>query len=284
MKTSAPAKNPVARALWFIESHLGDAIGLDDVADVAGLSRHHLVRAFGAATGRSVMRYLRGRRLSLAARSLAEGAPDILGVALSAGYASHEAFTRAFRDQFGQTPEMVRASADLCALALVEPIRMDETHGPALDAPRIEQGRTLLVAGLAERCDMAGAAGIPALWSRFLEHFGHIPGQVGDKAYGVIWNGDDEGNMEYMAGAEVADFSDLPAEFTRLRIPAQIYAVFAHRGHITGIRATWMAIWGQALPAAGLTVADAPAFELYGREFDPRTGFGGFEIWVPVKA
>jgi len=44
----------------------------------------------------SVMRYVRGRQLTEAARCLASGAPDILAIALEAGYGSHEAFTRAF--------------------------------------------------------------------------------------------------------------------------------------------------------------------------------------------
>ncbi|WP_164034337.1 helix-turn-helix domain-containing protein, partial [Serratia marcescens] len=72
-------------------------------------------------------RYLRGRRLSQAARSLAAGAPDILAVALDAGYGSHEAFTRAFRDQFGMTPELVRDRRRLDNVPLVEPITMNET-------------------------------------------------------------------------------------------------------------------------------------------------------------
>jgi AraC family transcriptional regulator len=101
--------NPVEKALWYIESHFADEISLDDVARVAGVSRFHLVRAFQAATGRPVMRHVRGRRLTEAARVLADGAPDILAVALDAGYGSHEAFTRGFRDQFGLPPEAVRA-------------------------------------------------------------------------------------------------------------------------------------------------------------------------------
>jgi AraC family transcriptional regulator len=96
--------NPVEKALWFVETHFASDIALEDIAKIAGVSRHHMVRAFGAATGRSVMRYVRGRRLSEAARLLANGVPDILTIALEAGYGSHEAFTRAFRDQFGLTP------------------------------------------------------------------------------------------------------------------------------------------------------------------------------------
>src|SRR6202051_2238086 len=97
--------NPAQRALWFIESHLAEELTLDEIADVAGISRFHMVRAFAAATGFSVMRYVRARRLSEAARALANGAPDILTLALEADYGSHEAFTRAFRDHFGVTPE-----------------------------------------------------------------------------------------------------------------------------------------------------------------------------------
>ncbi len=81
---------PVERALWFIENRISGDISLQAIAASAGVSSHHLARAFGAATGQSLMRYARGRRLSEAARSLAAGAPDILAVALDAGYGSHE--------------------------------------------------------------------------------------------------------------------------------------------------------------------------------------------------
>src|ERR1017187_2586860 len=119
--------NPAQKALWFIESHLADALTLDEIAGVAGISRFHMVRAFAAATGLSVMRYVRARRLTEAARALAGGAPDILNLALEADYGSHEAFTRAFRDHFRVTPEAVRGSKRPARLSLHGPILMDST-------------------------------------------------------------------------------------------------------------------------------------------------------------
>jgi AraC family transcriptional regulator len=101
--------NPVGRALWYIESHFSAELSLEEIAAVGGVSRFHMTRAFSAATGHSIMRYVRARRLTEAARALSDGAPDILALAIEAGYGSHEAFTRAFRDQFGTTPEEVRA-------------------------------------------------------------------------------------------------------------------------------------------------------------------------------
>jgi AraC family transcriptional regulator len=274
---------PAQKALWFIESHLASALTLDEVAAIAGISRFHMVRAFAAATGLSVMRYVRARRLSEAARSLASGAPDILSVALEADYGSHEAFTRAFRDHFGVTPEAVRGSAHLDNLQLQEPITMDSTIIDNLPPPRFETGKPLLVAGVGERYNHANNAGIPGQWQRFRQKAQDIPDRIGKVAYGVCCNGDDSGNFDYIAGVEVSDFSDLPREFSRVRIPEARYAVFSHQEHISTIRRTVNTIWNHWLPASGLKVADAPNFERYDEHFDPLTGNGGLEIWVPVK-
>jgi AraC family transcriptional regulator len=276
--------NPVGKALWFIESHFSAQLSLEEIAAMGGVSRYHMTRAFGVATGHSVMRYVRGRRLTESARALCNGAPDILAVAIEAGYGSHEAFTRAFREQFGATPEEVRAQRSLDNLKLVEPVKMDETPNTNLAPPRFVDGKLLLIAGVGERYDCAGSAGIPAQWQRFLPHFGRVPGQIGKVAYGVCCNGDDDGNFDYICGVEVPDFSRLPPEFSRVRIPPQRYAVFTHKGHISTIRGTWNAIWNHWMATSGHERADAPDFERYGENFDSVTGYGGLEIWIPVRA
>lgn len=275
--------NSVEKAIWYVEGHFAEEITLDDIADVAGLSRFHMSRAFGIFAGRSVSSHIRGRRLTEAAKSLCEGAPDILSVALDAGYSSHEAFTRAFRDQFGLTPEQVRAQRHTRNIPLVEPMKMDEKFITDIEEPRIANGKPMLVAGIGERYTCQTSSGIPAQWQRFNPYFGHITGQIGAVAYGVCCNSDDAQNFDYIAGTEVADFSDIPQEFARLRIPAQTYLVFSHRDHISTIRSTIMTIWGKWLPESGHALADAPNFERYGPEFDPQTGNGGMEIWIPIK-
>src|SRR6201994_208931 len=275
--------NPAQKALWYIESHLLSELTLDEISGVAGVSRFHMVRAFAAATGYSVIRYVRARRLSEAARALAPGPPDILQVALDADYGSHEAFTRAFRDHFGVTPETVRATTCLTTLKLQEPILMESTAFDTIAPPRFETGKAMLVAGVGERFNHDNGAGIPGLWQRFHQYVQSFPGRIGPVAYGVCCNGDDAGNFDYIAGVEVADFSDLPREFSRVRIPEQRYAVFTHKDHISTIRRTVNTIWNHWLPASGLKAADAPSFERYDENFDPLTGNGGLEIWMPVR-
>src|SRR3977135_3812756 len=175
--------NPAEKALWYIESHLASELTLDEIATIAGISRLHMVRAFAAATGLSVMRYVRARRLTEAARALANGAPDLLTLALDADYGSHEAFTRAFRDHFGVTPEAVRAATCLDRLKLQEPLLMDSTRTDNLQAPRFETGKPLLVAGIGERYTCETGAAIPGQWQRFNQSVSNFPGRIGPGAY-----------------------------------------------------------------------------------------------------
>ena len=177
--------NLVGKALWYIEIHSAEEISLEHVAAACDVSRFHLARAFGLATGRPVMRHVRGRRLTEAARALARGAPDILIVALDAGYGSHEAFTRAFREQFGITPEAVRQRGDLRDLKLVEAIKMSETSATTLEQPRREAGEALLIVGLRARYTSDTIAGIPMQWQRFVPFIDGIPARANRMTYGV---------------------------------------------------------------------------------------------------
>ena len=160
---------------------------------------------------------------------------------------------------------------------------MDSTLLDNLKAPRFETGKPLLVAGIGERYNCEGSAAIPGQWQRFHQSVDNIPARIGKVAYGVCCNGDDSGNFDYIAGVEVADFSDLPREFAHVRIPEQKYAVFTHAEHISTIRRTVNTIWNNWLPASGMTAADGPHFERYDEKFDPSTGNGGLEIWIPVR-
>ncbi len=275
----------IGRAIWFIESHFETDISLDDIAEAAGLSRYHLSRVFGLVTGHSISTYIRARRLSNAAPSLVSGSSSILEVALGAGYGSHEAFTRAFRDQFGMTPEAVRRQGHIRNLALMEPIRMKTANLTDLEPPRFETLPPMLFAGLQETYAYGGNAAIPSLWQRFNQHFGHIANQKGNVAYGICSHIDGEAEkFRYMAAAEVADADDLPAGFATLNLPAQRYAVFSHRGHVSGIPATMDLIFGNWWPTSGLEHGSMPdMFERYDDRFDPYTGMGVTEIWLPIK-
>ena len=272
----------VGKALWYIETHFEDEFTLDEVATVAGTSKFHLVRTFGTCFGKSVIRYVRERRLSEAAKQLADSDRGILDVALGSGYNSHEAFTRAFKAQFGVTPESIQKARSTEAINLVEPPKMNETPTPATLDPRIESGNVMLLVGLKRRYSDATSALIPAQWQAFQPHIGNIERQIGTAAFGVMCNSDDEGNIDYFTAVEVSAFGDNTPELDAIRVPPQTYAVFDHDGHVSDIRRTWKAIFGTWSQDTKHKLVDAPQFERYGENFDPQSGYGDIEIWIPV--
>lgn len=277
--------DPVQRALWFVESHSLEPLSLEEIARVCHVSAYHLTRAFAGSMGLSLMRYVRARRLSIAARQLAEGADDILRVALDAGYGSHEAFSRAFKEQFSLTPEQVRSQGTLLHLPLTEPIPMSTTPLPDLAPPRIETKPAMTLAGLVERYNCQSPAGIPAQWQRFGPVIGRIPSKIGGSAYGACFNFDDDTNFDYLSGVEIrrdAAPATLPEGLVRLDLPEQKYVIFRHAGHISGIRGTLASIWTKWFPESGCEPAKKPTLEHYGPEFDSTTGLGGVEIWIAI--
>lgn len=143
----------------------------------------------------------------------------------------------------------------------------------------------MLLAGLRRVHSFAGAReGMPAQWEDF-QRVGMPPGRVGTASYGAICSADPQAQvMEYMTAVEVAGFEGLGPEYGRMRIVPQTYAVFLHRGHVSTVGDTWEAIWNDWLPGSGRQTAPAPDFELYDERFDPRTGSGEIEIWVPIQA
>jgi len=51
--------------------------------------------------------------------------------------------------------------------------------------------------------------------------------------------------------------AELPSELRRVRLPKQRYAVFAHRDHVSTMRATVYTIWNKWLPASGHALASS---------------------------
>lgn len=265
------------KALWYIESHFAENPSLAQIAAAVELSPFHLSRLFQVSTGTSMARYLRGRRLTEAARTLAGGGTAILDVALGAGYASHAAFTNAFTEQFKRAPEQVRREG-LDGLALVEAIRLDAPALPCEVEPVRRRVEGFRVAGVCARHTAATVASIPSQWQQLA-----LTRELGrDIAYGVCCNRNGEGAFDYIAGMEVGATAAVPVAWGAVSVPSGEYLVAWHAGHVSAIRETWFWLLNDFLPGSGLTLVDAPDFERYDARFDDRSGNGGVEIWLPL--
>ena len=98
----------IQEVLQYIREHLHEPLDRETLAAVAGFSVPHFHRVFTTHTGESAISYVRRLRLERAGRKLRMGAVDITEVALAAGYDSHAAFSRAFKQQYGIRPSEFR--------------------------------------------------------------------------------------------------------------------------------------------------------------------------------
>lgn len=92
----------------YIREHIHEPLDRETLAAVAGFSIPHFHRVFTAQVGESAASYVRRLRLERAGRKLRMGAVNITEVALAAGYESHAAFSKAFKQQFGLSPREFR--------------------------------------------------------------------------------------------------------------------------------------------------------------------------------
>src|SRR5215216_397643 len=109
----------VEDVLRYIREHINEPIDRETLAAVAGFSIPHFHRVFTAHVGESAISYVRRLRLERAGRKLRMGAVDITEVALAAGYDSHAAFSKAFKQQFGLSPHEFRQLGCLAATQLL---------------------------------------------------------------------------------------------------------------------------------------------------------------------
>lgn len=101
------------RVLEHIDRHLDDDLDLDALSSVAAYSKYHFHRQFTATFGLSVHRYIKLARMKRASYRLAyRDARSVTDIAMDAGYDAPDAFARAFRQRFGQSPSSFRKSPD----------------------------------------------------------------------------------------------------------------------------------------------------------------------------
>jgi len=98
----------IEEILLYIRAHIQEPLNREVLADVAGFSIPHFHRVFTAQVGEGAASYIRRLRLERAGRKLRMGAVDITEVALAAGYDTHAAFGKAFKQQFGLSPSEFR--------------------------------------------------------------------------------------------------------------------------------------------------------------------------------
>jgi AraC family transcriptional regulator len=96
------------RALEFIQSRLGEAICVGDIAAAVAMSPCHFTRLFKRTTGRTPHQYITMARIERAKALLRERDRSQVDIALSVGYETQSHFATVFRRMVGLTPGAYR--------------------------------------------------------------------------------------------------------------------------------------------------------------------------------
>jgi AraC family transcriptional regulator len=255
--TAESYQERVQRVLVHIQTNLDGALALEELAAVANFSPYHFHRVFRGLVGESVKEHVRRLRLERAAHRLRHSDMPVTEIAFEAGYESHEAFSRAFRTAFGDSPSEFR-----------------ETRAPALFR-RAEQPHEALE---------ISARRMPAMRVAFARHVGAYD-EVGEAwqrimawamragAFGPqfrplgIVHDDPEitppQSLRYDAAIVVGEAAKPQGDIGVMELPEREYASAVHRGPYSTLYETYARICGEWVAPNGRELAAAPTVEVY---------------------
>ena len=286
------------RVLEHVDRHLDERLELESLAQVANFSSFHFHRLFAAWMDETLGQYLRRRRIEVGAlRLVTQPRLPVLQVALSVGFASAEAFARAFKVRFGETPTAWRS---------IEHRKRDQAKGKpgqATVTERADDGNmkkdtiaTTLNVKLVDRRPTTVAylrnvgpygPGLVDFWTKSVAPWMATNNLLGRPRYGI--SQDDPGitasdKLRYDAGVEVpADFTG-SGSYMKTVIPGGRYASGHFKGDASQLGPAWQSMLREWLPGSGMQLDARPFFEFYSTDaaFDPQTGVFECQICIPV--
>ena len=297
--------NRMHRVLEYIDKNLDQALDLNTLAEVAHFSAFHFHRLFSAWMGETIGDYLRRRRVELAAMRLAaQPRSKVLNIALSVGFGSAEAFSRAFKQRFACSPTAWRTqqysqrhtNSNFSQMNS----KLSQAYNPRFsedDASQQTIQEQIMQVTLIERQPATiaylrhlGPYGEPIakFWQETYVPWARMNKLGPDHArYGI--SHDDPSitapeQCRYDACAEVATDFVVNGGALKTTIPGGKYAVLKFKGTVEQVGLAWAALLRDWLPSSGFQLDARPCFEYYPKAAGADCESGEFvcEICVPV--
>lgn len=269
--------------LRHIDRHLDQSLPLAELARQSHLSPYHLHRLFSTWAGENPADYLGRRRLAYAAVLLScKVEMSVLQVALEVGFGSAEAFARAFKRQYGQSPSAWRkqqvSNLDQAGGLVQVHACASEVPGPWLET-RAPQ-RVACRRHIGPYSDVFGGFWQDAM-ANWLSEYGLPNGDF----YGV---GHDDpqltepARVRYDACVALSVDWLLPEQVAEQWLAGGQYAVSHFRGTAQQLPGAWRTLYREGLPALAVDFAMGPCFERYDALPD-HSGELQCRLYIPVK-
>ena len=281
----------IQRSIDFIEDHLQEDLSLVQVAKVVAFSPYHFHYVFGTTVGESFKDYIRKRRLTEAAHVLRRTDRGILDIAIDYGFESQESFTRAFKKMFRINPGAYRKAQRIPRYFEKKKISLNELEhrmkGIVLKQKTVNLPEFYVV-GLEYIGTNENLGNITKTWDQFSQRINEVSNRIDPGiSFGYCYSTPEmvqEEKMRYVASVKVKDLSSIPEGMVGVKIPAQSYSVFTHKGPIDKIKESYNYIYSAWFPKSGMEPADGPDFEFYDNRFEFGAESSELDIYVPVFA
>ncbi|WP_371916648.1 GyrI-like domain-containing protein [Pseudomonas sp. B7(2017)] len=272
--------------LAYIDANLEGDLSVKALSRVANFSEFHFHRQFSAFTGVPVSRYVQLMRLRRAAHNLtARPGHTVLEAAFDAGFESPEAFSRAFRRAFGNSPAAFAKAPDWkhwhAVFAIPHFSRNIAMQVNIVECPPIH------VAALEHR----GAPGrLNASVQRFIQwrqQSGQSP-VASSRTFGIPYGNPDTiapEDFRFDICGEIHEaVAPNDAGVRDLVIPAGRCAVVRHVGSTDHVGETIYPVYRDWLPGSGEELRDAPLFfEYLSVGTDVPQAQWQTDVYVPLK-
>ncbi len=267
-------KERMLRVLVFIQQQLDETLSLEDLARRACFSPYHFHRIFRGMLGESVKSHVRRLRMERAAMRLKLGSMGVTQIAFDAGYETHEAFTRAFKAQFGVSPSKFRSSRSPLHEFKV-PSGVHFTEGRSLRRFKTLPPRTKMNVTIKQleplRVAFVRHVGpynqVGSAWDKLLAYLGNEGLLNGHNQFIGICHDDPEvtpaDKIRYDACVTVGEAFTPHADIGVQTIAGGSYAMTTHFGPYDQLGQTYARLLGQWLPRSGYELGSSPCLEMY---------------------
>lgn len=290
-------RNGIQISIDYIETNLQKKITVELLSEGFGVSPYHYYRIFNHYVGMPVMEYVKRRRMAHALCDLSKGR-KILDIALDYGFESHTGFGRAFKKEYGCSPEKYRIHAtnklpDKVNLLDLASLKIE--HGIIMPPKIIQKGPIKIIGYEFKTTLRAGKStrDVPAFWSKceiegLEQHLYDTQDPVKHGEYGVSIIDMKNDELSYLIGVEGKTFESAEKEMKTLYIPKANYAVFTtpkavdYKDFPRPIAGTWEYIFKTWFPNSGYEFdSGKPDFEFYDERCHNIDNVV-MEIYIPV--
>lgn len=255
------------RVLRHIDENLENDLGVETLSDVAAFSKFHFHRQFKELLGIGVYKYVQLIRLKRASYQLAFRNLSILQIALESGYEGPEAFSRAFKKCFGQTPSDFKKQPEWVLYNKIYEsinqvrIKYMKKNLP-MDQIRIIDFKETRIAALEHRGDPALIGDSIRKFIEWRKQTGIIP--KSNAIFNILYNDpSDVQPEEFRLDIAVATDKEIAPNSVGIRlkyIPSGRCAVLRHKGSDESFGEAISYLYRQWLPHSAQELRDFPLY------------------------